>query len=94
MSPYIFFLVVNVFYWTIDDKRGNSSDYVLILALILEEENFRTIRLPEPNSYDEENYMFLVELRGFLRLVDYFSIPPMMNIWMLKDSDNITWVKE
>ena len=38
--------------------------------------------------------MFLVELRGFLCLVDNFAIPPMMNIWMLKDANNITWVKE
>ena len=87
-------LVNNVFYWTRADKHGNSRDYDLILALDLEEENFRTIRLPNPSSYDEENYMFLVELRGFLCLVDNFAIPPMMNIWMLKDANNITWVKE
>ena len=87
-------LVNNVFYQTRADKHGNSSNYELILAFHLEKENFRMIRLPKPNSYDEENYMLFVELRGFLCLVDNFAIPQMMNIWMLKDANNIIWVKE
>ena len=60
----------------------------------MEEENFRMIRLPKPYSYDEENYMFFMELRGFLCLEDNFAIPQMMNLWMLKDANNIIWVKE
>ena len=87
-------LVNNVFYWTRADKHGNSSNYEIILAFHLEEENFRMIFLPKPDSYDEENYMFFVELRGFLCLVANFAIPQMMNIWMLKDANNIIWVKE
>ena len=38
--------------------------------------------------------MFFVELRGFLCLVDNFAIPQMMNIRMLKDANNIIWVKK
>ena len=52
------------------------------------------IFLPKPDSYDKENYMFFMELRGFLCLVDNFAIPQMMNIWMLKDANNIIGVKE
>lgn len=43
----------NLFYWTRANKHANSSDYELIPALNLNEENFRTIRLLEPSSYDK-----------------------------------------
>lgn len=84
----------NAFYW-MQEFSAESIEPIFIIRFDLEKEVFDTVSTPEGWSYTYYAFARLVELKGFLCLVDYESeYDTQMNIWMMKDLENQQWFKE
>uniref|UniRef100_A0A5B7BYK0 F-box domain-containing protein n=1 Tax=Davidia involucrata TaxID=16924 RepID=A0A5B7BYK0_DAVIN len=80
--------------WDQDEPEDNKH----LVSLDLYTEEFRIV--PYPSHFSsvtfidvDLDFMSLVELRGCLCLVDNVSMNAVMNVWMLKDRENLIWEK-
>lgn len=79
-------LVDNTFFWLI------LIQYCGILSLDLGTETFGTIDLPNKQSYDDDNEMYLLHLVRKLFLVDFVASNTSMELWFMENARNVEWV--
>lgn len=85
--------VGNSFYWMIWDEFEQPGDEAIV-RFDLDREEFEVVAGPK-GCLDTEERWFLVELRGFLCLVDSTTRPHTIDIWMMKDCEKAgEWVRE
>ncbi|KAB1212106.1 F-box protein CPR30 [Morella rubra] len=84
--------VDNGFYWMIFDEYDHPENEAIV-SFDLEKEVFRTVAPPQ-GVLDPDALWSLVELRGFLCLVDHATRPFVVDIWAMKDCERHEWVKD
>ncbi|XP_034699262.1 F-box protein CPR1-like [Vitis riparia] len=85
--------VGNSFYWMIWDEFEQPGEEAIVY-FDLDREEFGVVAAPK-GCFDTEEVWFLVELRGFLCLVDSTTRPFTIDIWMMKDCEKVgEWVRE